>query len=119
MTIDLAAELPPFPTMPAIPAVLEERAALLAAFAARGINGQFALNEDVTVHCYTCHNDSSLRAVRVESLRRISVSAAAAVHCPRCSNRGVLVLDCGPDAGHNDLAALRAIESGFFDRARP
>jgi hypothetical protein len=118
VTIDLAAELPPFPTMPAIPAVLEERASLLAAFAARGVNAQFALNEDATVHCYTCNTDSSLRVVPVDSLRRMTVSAGAVVSCPRCTNTGVLVFDCGSDAGHDDLTALEAIEERLAGRAR-
>jgi hypothetical protein len=65
-----------------------------------------SLNEDETVHCYTCNHDSDLTALRVMAWREIGTSMVAMTSCPACGRSSDLHLDRSPRAGVAELQAL-------------
>lgn len=89
----------------------------MATYEAEGYTGQLAAAEDGQVVCYTCHERSAARDVPLRALLRTEgasdpddMTAVAAVTCPRCGAKGILVLHFGPLAPveHDDV--LRALE---------
>jgi hypothetical protein len=75
----------------------------------------FSLNEDETVHCYTCNRDSALTDVQVRAWREIGTSVAAAAGCPACGRHGELHLDRSPRAGHAERQAFALLQGASLD----
>jgi hypothetical protein len=82
---------------------------------APGRSCDFALNEDMTVHCYRCHQDVAFADIQVIDLRRVDRSVIALLECTSCAVQGLLILDSGPAAGPEERTALGAFEP-FHDR---
>jgi hypothetical protein len=68
-----------------------------------------SLNEDETVHCYTCNRDSHLTAISVRSWREVGTSVFAATGCPACGRPAELHLDRGVRAGAAEQRALAVL----------
>jgi hypothetical protein len=74
-------------------------------FEQAGFTGEFRVLEQGRLQCLSCREELDGRAVAMESLRRLEgasdpadMLAVAAITCPRCTTRGTLVLNYGPDA---------------------
>jgi hypothetical protein len=68
-----------------------------------------SLNEDETVHCYTCNHDGDLDDLSVFGQRAIALSVVVTVRCAGCGRDGELHLDRGPRAGDNERRAIAAL----------
>ena len=91
--------------------------AVLASYGSAGFDAQFAATDDGQVHCYACGADAEPSAVELHSLRRLEgasdpadMLAVAAVSCPSCGKKGVLVLNYGPDTTPGESDVLLGLE---------
>ncbi|MEO8697837.1 MAG: hypothetical protein ABI658_30340, partial [Acidimicrobiales bacterium] len=74
--------------------------AVLASYESAGFDAQLAATDEGQVHCYSCGSNADPDKVKLHSLRRLEgasdpadMLAVAAVSCPSCSVKGVLVLN--------------------------
>jgi hypothetical protein len=90
---------------------------VLATYEAAGFTTQLGATDDGQVMCYSCHQPSPPGDIVLDALTRTEgasdpddMTAVAAVTCPRCGERGTLVLHYGATAPveHDDV--LRALE---------
>ena len=91
--------------------------AVLAGYEAAGFVAQLAATDDGRVHCYSCGDDAAPSLVELHSLRRLEgasdpadMLAVAAVSCPSCGEKGVLVLNYGPDTTPGESDVLIGLE---------
>jgi hypothetical protein len=87
--------------------------AVLARFESAGYGGQFAAHEGGVVHCFTCGEDSAADGVKPETIRRLEgasdpadMLAVVPITCPRCTARGTIVLNYGPESTIADSELL-------------
>ncbi len=80
---------------------------------ADGYTGQMAARSGGQLICFTCHEQSHVSEVDVESLRRTEgasdpddMLAVVALTCPRCGARATVVLGYGPESGEDDAEVL-------------
>lgn len=88
-----------------------------AQFEADGFTGQFAARPEGRVICFSCRSESQAESVQVQALLRTEgasdpddMTAVAAVTCPHCSTKGVMVLKYGATATIDDSEVLRLID---------
>jgi hypothetical protein len=81
-----------------------------------GFEGQFRAVVDQQVECLTCHcvNPASTfapeRSARLEGASDpADMVMIVAVTCPRCDERGTLVLSYGPDSSVEEAGVLEAL----------
>jgi hypothetical protein len=89
---------------------------ILRTYEDKGYGGQFAAGEDGGVICRTCRETSPADEFETEDLRRMEgasdpddMLAVIALTCPRCSTKGTLVANYGPQATPEDAAVLTAL----------
>lgn len=78
-----------------------------------GYTGQMAARPGGRLICFTCHTESNVADVDVESLSRTEgasdpddMLAVVALTCPRCGARATVVLGYGPEAAEDDAEVL-------------
>src|SRR5687768_7958366 len=91
--------------------------AVLASYETAGFDAQLAATDEGQVHCYSCGENFEPSRVELHSLRRLEgasdpadMLAVAAVGCPSCSVKGVLVLNYGPDTTPGESDVLIGLE---------
>ena len=100
--------------------------AVLASYDASGFDAQLAATDDGKVHCYSCGVSAEPSGVELHSLRRLEgasdpadMLAIAAVICPSCGVKGVLVLNYGPDSTPGEAEVLVGLEDRRADDVLP
>lgn len=100
--------------------------AVLSSYETAGFDAQLAATDDGQVHCYSCGVSADPAQVELHSLRRLEgasdpsdMLAVAAVICPACDVRGVLVLSFGPDSTRGEADVLVALEDRRADDILP
>jgi hypothetical protein len=100
--------------------------AVLDHYAAAGFAGEFEVEDGPTVICSACGAASPADHVSRESVRRLEgasdpddMVAIAAIVCPACATRGVLVLGFGPSSSLTDAETLSALRDGSADSDLP
>jgi hypothetical protein len=90
---------------------------VLARYEQAGFETQMGVTEQAQVRCYACRADSPPSMVNLCSLRRLEgasdpadMLAVAAVECPHCAAKGLLVLGYGPDSTAEESQVLLALE---------
>src|SRR5215213_5672630 len=91
--------------------------AVLASYESAGFDAQLAATDEGQVHCYSCGANADPDKVELHSLRRLEgasdpadMLAVAAVSCPTCAVKGVLVLNYGPDTTPGEADVLIGLE---------
>ena len=91
--------------------------AVLAGYDSAGFDAQFSATEEGQVHCYSCGANAVPSSVELHSLRRLEgasdpadMLAVAAISCPSCAVKGVLVLSYGPDTTPGEADVLVGLE---------
>jgi hypothetical protein len=116
MTDPITDQLPePAPDAPGDGTTLVE---VLAGYEAAGFGAQMAATESGSVKCFACGQESAPSGFLMHSLRRLEgasdpddMLAVAAVSCPHCCCRGVLVLNYGPETTEASEVLLRFIDA--------
>ena len=87
--------------------------AVLASYATAGFDGSFLVDDDA-IRCQSCRAASQPSELRISSLRRLEgasdpadMSAVLALICPRCGQRGTVVVMFGPEASAAEVDLLR------------
>jgi hypothetical protein len=100
--------------------------AVLASYESAGFDGQFAATEEGRVHCYSCGADADPASVELHSLRRLEgasdpddMLAVAAISCATCDEKGVLVLNYGPNTTPGESTVLLGLEDRRDDDVLP
>lgn len=100
--------------------------AVLASYEAAGFDAQLSATDDGQVHCYSCGASADPSRVELHSLRRLEgasdpadMLAVAAVMCPTCDVKGVLVLNYGPDSTAGEADVLIGLEDRRDDDVLP
>ena len=100
--------------------------AVLASYESAGFGAQFAATDEGQVHCYSCGSNTAPSRVELHSLRRLEgasdpadMLAVAAITCPACAVRGVLVLNYGPDTTPGESDVLIGLEDRRHDDVLP
>ena len=100
--------------------------AVLASYESAGFDAQLAATDEGQVHCYSCGANAAPQQVELHSLRRLEgasdpadMLAVAAVTCPSCAVRGVLVLNYGPDTTRGESDVLIGLEDRRDDDVLP
>ena len=100
--------------------------AVLSGYDAAGFDAQLAATDDGLVHCYSCGASAEPAQVALHSLRRLEgasdpadMVAVAAVICPTCDVKGVLVLNYGPDSTPGEADVLIGLEDRRDDEVLP
>ena len=90
---------------------------VLASYDSAGFDAQFSATDDGQAHCYSCGGDAAPSRVELHSLRRLEgasdpadMLAVAAIICPACGVKGVLVLNYGPDTTPGESDVLIGLE---------
>ena len=86
---------------------------VLAGLEAQGYTAQMAARPDGQLVCFTCHQQSHVSMVGVESLGRTEgasdpddMLAVIALTCPQCGAKATMVLGYGPEASEDDAEVL-------------
>jgi hypothetical protein len=100
--------------------------AVLASYDSAGFDAQLAATDEGQVHCYSCGVNTDPKDVKLHSLRRLEgasdpadMLAIAAVSCPSCEVKGVLVLNYGPDTTPGESDVLIGLEDRRDDDVLP
>jgi hypothetical protein len=100
--------------------------AVLASYESAGFDAQFAATDEGEVHCYSCGTNTVPQRVGLHSLRRLEgasdpadMLAVAAITCPACDVKGVLVLNYGPDTTPGESDVLIGLEDRRHDDVLP
>jgi hypothetical protein len=100
--------------------------AVLASYESAGFDSQFAATDDGQVHCFSCGVGAPPERVELHSLRRLEgasdpadMLAIAAVLCPSCDAKGVLVLNYGPESAPAEAEVLVRLEDRRDDDVLP
>lgn len=90
---------------------------VLARYEQAGYEAQMSVTEQAQVRCFACRTDSPPAMVNLSSLRRLEgasdpadMLAVAAVECPHCASKGLLVLGYGPDSTAEESQVLLALD---------
>ena len=99
---------------------------VMASYESVGFDGQFAATDEGRVHCYSCGDDADPARVELHSLRRLEgasdpadMLAVAAISCPSCRAKGVLVLNYGPATTRGESDVLLGLEDRRDDNVLP
>jgi len=99
---------------------------VMASYESAGFDGQFAPTDEGRVHCYSCGDDADPARVELHSLRRLEgasdpadMLAVAAISCPSCKAKGVLVLNYGPTTTPGESDVLLGLEDRRGDNVLP
>jgi hypothetical protein len=99
---------------------------VLASYESAGFDAQFAATDEGQVHCYSCASNTAPERVELHSLRRLEgasdpadMLAVAAISCPACAAKGVLVLNYGPDTTPGESEVLIGLEDRRHDDVLP
>jgi hypothetical protein len=87
-----------------------------------GWTTDFEVRDDGSLRCGTCQAVTAPSAVEVHSLRRLEgasdpadMLAVLAVRCPSCGDRGVVVVNFGPEMTEGQVRLLHSAEDRRFD----
>ncbi|MBV8162550.1 MAG: hypothetical protein JO265_16655 [Acidimicrobiia bacterium] len=91
---------------------------ILALYEGRGFTAQLGARPGGRIVCFSCHHEAPAEDFELVSLSRTEgasdpddMLAVAALRCPKCGCQGTLVLNYGPEAGEDDVDALRRLEA--------
>ena len=94
--------------------------ALLASYTTAGFDGSFLVADDA-IRCQSCQAVSQPSELRISSLRRLEgasdpsdMAAVVALICPRCGQRGTVVVRFGPEASPAEADLLRQAHDDRF-----
>jgi len=97
--------------------------AVVADYESAGFTTAFLIRDGGTITCRHCGQTSPARQFSLHSLRRLEgasdpadMVAVAAVHCPSCEARGLLVLPYGPEAGEDETLVYLALDDHRQDQ---
>ncbi|MCU1427512.1 MAG: hypothetical protein JWL83_1512 [Actinomycetia bacterium] len=86
---------------------------------AEGYTGRFLVRPGGIIECGGCQASFNAGDARIEQLQRFEGNedpddgeVVVAVVCPRCGERGVLVLGYGPAANPDDQDVLASLQDG-------
>ena|SRR5438128_23795 len=99
---------------------------VLARFEAEGFDAQLGARAGGRIVCFSCHHEAPAEDFQLYALARTEgasdpddMLAVAAVVCPKCGARGVLVLNYGPEATEEDAQVLLRLDDVDGRRENP
>ena len=99
---------------------------ILAMFEADGFSAQLAARPEGQIMCFSCHHEAPAEDFQLRALARTEgasdpddMLAVAAVTCPKCGTKGVLILNYGPESSEEDVEVLQRLEAVDKERENP
>jgi len=99
---------------------------ILAMYEAKGFTSQFGARPGGRIVCFGCHFEAPAEEFELVSLSRTEgasdpddMLAVAAVTCPKCGTKGVLILNYGPESSEEDVEVLQRLEAVDKERENP